>query len=128
MSGNGEAYAPVTRRATVERGISGGVTHLGVDETYLWPGARCRASRWRPPPTRGVVAIYAHRSDVPQTAWREFFKTAEREIGVLTYAGLFLADPMTSAGATAPGRIEHSAQLSNFSLLSSRRRILAGGS
>jgi len=38
------------------------------------------------------VAVYPHRSDVPSEAWRRLFDSAEREIGVLVYAGLFLAE------------------------------------
>jgi transcriptional regulator with XRE-family HTH domain len=86
---------------TVERWISGRVpyrrhryavaTHLGVDETYLWPGALSR-EQVAAASDDEVVAIYPHRSDVPQAVWQQLFKTAEREIGVLAYAGLFLAE------------------------------------
>ena len=39
-----------------------------------------------------VLAIYPHRTDVPQDLWERIFGAAERDIGVLVYAGLFLAE------------------------------------
>jgi hypothetical protein len=38
------------------------------------------------------VAVYPHRSDVPRDAWGRLFDSAQREIGVLVYSGLFLAE------------------------------------
>jgi transcriptional regulator with XRE-family HTH domain len=86
---------------TVERWIGGRLPYrrhryalaarLGVDEAYLWPDALsdeqvAAASRSE------VVAVYPHRSDVPRAVWERLFSAAEREIGVLVYAGLFLAE------------------------------------
>jgi hypothetical protein len=86
---------------TVERWISGRVPYrrlryavaaqLGVDESYLWPGALSREQVSAASDSE-VVAIYPHRSDVPLEAWRRLFSAAEREIGVLVYAGLFVSE------------------------------------
>ncbi len=89
---------------TVERWISGRVPYrrhryavasrLGVDEAYLWPGALSREQITAASDSE-VLAIYAHRSDVPQEAWAQLFKSAERDIGVLVYSGLALAEDTT---------------------------------
>jgi transcriptional regulator with XRE-family HTH domain len=86
---------------TVERWISGRVPYrrhryavasrLGVDEAYLWPGALSREQVTAVSDSE-VLAIYAHRSDVPREAWVQLFKSAERDIGVLVYSGLALAE------------------------------------
>ena len=39
-----------------------------------------------------VVAVWPHRSEVPRDTWGHLFSQAEREIGVLVYAGLFLSE------------------------------------
>ena len=66
-------------------------SRLEKDEAYLWPGALSREQVAAASDSE-VLAIYAHRSDVPRDAWERLFATAEREIGVLVYAGLFLAE------------------------------------
>lgn len=86
---------------TVERWISGRLPYrrhryavaarLGVDEVYLWPGALSR-EQVAAASDGEVLAIYAHRSDVPRDVWQQLFKVAEREIGVLVYSGLFLPE------------------------------------
>jgi transcriptional regulator with XRE-family HTH domain len=86
---------------TVERWITGRTpyrkyryavaTRLGVDERYLWPSALSREQVTAASDDE-VVAIYAHRSDVPRELWSHLFKAAENEIGVLVYAGLFLSE------------------------------------
>ena len=86
---------------TVERWISGRLPYrrhryavasrLGVDEAFLWPGALSREQVAAASDSE-VLAIYAHRSDVPRDAWAQLFKTAEHDIGVLVYSGLFLAE------------------------------------
>ena len=86
---------------TVERWISGRVPYrkhrfavaarLGVDERYLWPGALSKEQVAAASDSE-VLAIYPHRSDVPREAWERLFKAAERDIGVLVYSGLFLAE------------------------------------
>lgn len=86
---------------TVERWISGRVPYrrhryavasrLGVDEAYLWPGALSREQVTAASDSE-VLAIYAHRSDVPREEWERLFAAAERDIGVLVYSGLALAE------------------------------------
>ena len=55
-------------------------------------GCAVATSRSRRRPSSEVVAVYPHRSDVPRAVWERLFSAAEREIGVLVYAGLFLAE------------------------------------
>jgi len=86
---------------TVERWIAGRLPYrrhrhavasrLGVDEAYLWPGALSREQVTAASESE-VLAIYPHRSDVPRDAWAQLFKSAEHDIGVLVYSGLFLAE------------------------------------
>lgn len=86
---------------TVERWVSGRVPYrrhryavaarLTVDEAYLWPGALSR-DQVTAASEGEVLAIYPHRADVPRDAWQRLFSSAEREIGVLVYSGLFLAE------------------------------------
>ncbi len=74
---------------------------LTVDEAYLWPGALSR-DQVTAASEGEVLAIYPHRADVPRDAWQRLFSSAEREIGVLVYSGLFLAEDVGLAGR--PGR------------------------
>ena len=88
---------------TVERWITRGrlpyrrhrfevATFLGVDEGYIWPerpglarkmARRCpRAKSWR---CGRTIPEY-------RDTWGHLFSDAEREIGVLVYAGLFLSE------------------------------------
>ena len=86
---------------TVQRWIAGRVPYrrhryalasrLRVDETYLWPGALSR-DQVAAMSEGEVLAIYPHRSDVPRDVWERLLASAERDIGVLVYAGLFLAE------------------------------------
>jgi transcriptional regulator with XRE-family HTH domain len=86
---------------TVERWLSGRVPYrrhryavasrLQVDEAYLWPGALSREQVAAASDSE-VLAIYPHRSDVPRDAWERLFASAERDIGVLVYSGLALAE------------------------------------
>ena len=87
---------------TVERWITKGripyrrhrfevATRLGVDEVYIWPDALCR-DEVAVVSESEVVAVYPHRSEVPRDVWGHLFSAAEREIGVLVYAGLFLSE------------------------------------
>lgn len=86
---------------TVERWVNGRMpyrrhryalsTKLGVDEGYLWPDALNRDQVIAASESE-IVAVYPHRSEVPRDAWRRLFETADEEIGILVYAGLFLAE------------------------------------
>jgi hypothetical protein len=38
------------------------------------------------------MAVYPHRWAIPRETWARFFASAEREIGILAYSSLFLAE------------------------------------
>jgi len=86
---------------SVERWISGRTPYrrhryavaarLGVDEAYLWPDALSR-DQIADASESEIVTIYPHRWAVPSELWRNVFETAETEIGVLVYGGLFLSE------------------------------------
>jgi hypothetical protein len=67
------------------------ISHLlGADEADLWPEMHAaRVTRSRP---EEIKAVYAHRWAVPYEVWRQFFESAQHEIAVLAYSGLFLAE------------------------------------
>jgi transcriptional regulator with XRE-family HTH domain len=63
---------------------------LGADEADLWPEVhvvRAASSRHEE-----ITAVYPHMWAVPHEEWRRFFGSAEREIDILTYSGLFLIE------------------------------------
>lgn len=64
---------------------------LKRDESYLWPEAQPR-DRAMVLSESEVVRVYPHRADVPSGEWRRLFESGEAEIGILVYAGLFLAE------------------------------------
>jgi transcriptional regulator with XRE-family HTH domain len=66
-------------------------TLLGVEESFLWPDALSPAQVAAAAESE-VVTVYPHRWAVPRDAWRRLYETAEREVGVLVYSGLFLAE------------------------------------
>jgi len=85
---------------TVRRWLNGRVPYprhraaiadlVGADEAELWPDAGGPlAVRMRPDE---LGAVYAHRWAVPRDVWARFFGSAEREIGILAYSALFLAE------------------------------------
>jgi len=86
---------------SVERWISGRTPYrrhryavaarLGVDEVYLWPDA-IGVEQAASASESEIINIYPHRWAVPSELWRNIFNSAQREIGVLVYSGLFLAD------------------------------------
>ncbi|ROO89585.1 hypothetical protein EDD29_7284 [Actinocorallia herbida] len=64
---------------------------LGVDERELWPElANGQASP--PGGDAEILATYPHRWAVPRDVWYRLFASAQRDIGVLVYSGLFLAE------------------------------------
>lgn len=72
---------------------------LGADEADLWPEIHAaRAARSQPEEIR---AVYPHRWAVPHEVWRQLFESAEREIGILAYSGLFLAEDIGLLGVFA---------------------------
>jgi len=64
---------------------------LGVDESFLWPNA-LSPQQVAAASESEILTVYPHRWAVPGDAWRRLFDAAEREIGILVYSGLFLAD------------------------------------
>jgi transcriptional regulator with XRE-family HTH domain len=64
---------------------------LGVDESYIWPGALDR-DQVAAASESEIVVVYPHRWAVPRDAWGHLFGQAEREIGILVYSGYFLAE------------------------------------
>jgi transcriptional regulator with XRE-family HTH domain len=86
---------------TVERWVSGRTPYrrhrfaiasqLGVDEVYLWPDALSR-DQVAIASESEIIAVYPHRTEVPRDGWERLFASAEHEIGVLVYSGLFLAE------------------------------------
>ena len=83
---------------TVDRWLKGRIPYprhrwaiadlLQVDEADLWPDI----VKPRRPIVSEVQAVYAHRWTVPQAVWRRHFQAATRQIDILTYSSLFLAE------------------------------------
>ncbi|WP_308166503.1 XRE family transcriptional regulator [Actinomadura sp. NEAU-AAG7] len=88
---------------TVHRWVAGRVPYprhrariaalIGCEEVDLWPQLAV-VSVQAEPSTVEILASYPHRSAVPRVVWQQLFQSAEHEIGVLVYAGLFLAEDM----------------------------------
>jgi transcriptional regulator with XRE-family HTH domain len=86
---------------TIERWIGGRIPYrrhryrvasrLGVDEAYLWPGALA-AEQVASASESEVLVLYPHRWAVPRDIWGQLFDSAEEEIGVLVYSGMFIVD------------------------------------
>jgi hypothetical protein len=63
---------------------------VGADEADLWPDAGGPlAARTRP---EELGTVYPHRWAVPREVWARLFGSAEREIAILAYSALFLAE------------------------------------
>lgn len=65
------------------------VTLTGWAERDLWPGIDAREQT---PDNDDILMTYAQRCFVPLETWRRLFNSAQREIGILAYSGLFLAE------------------------------------
>jgi len=39
-----------------------------------------------------IQRVYAHRWQMPRETWWDLFSSADQEIGILAYSGLFIAD------------------------------------
>ena len=86
---------------TIERWIGGRIPYrrhrhqvavrLGVDETYLWPGALA-AEQVASASESEILVVYPHRWVVPRDTWGVLFDSAEHEIAILAYSGFFIAD------------------------------------
>jgi transcriptional regulator with XRE-family HTH domain len=85
---------------TVRRWLTGRVPYahnrgmladlVGADEADLWPDSAGPLSvRARP---EELGAVYPHRWAIPREVWTQFFESAQREIGILAYSALFLAE------------------------------------
>nr|WP_246422536.1 XRE family transcriptional regulator [Nocardiopsis mwathae] len=64
---------------------------LKASEGELWPDGNPAPQ----PQGRSIgkgCHVYPHRWEVPEEVWRDLFESADREIGILVYCGLFLAD------------------------------------
>ena len=79
---NGRVPYPHNRAAIAE--------FVGADEADLWPDAGgLLAARTRP---EELGTVYPHRWAVPWEVWVRLFESAEREIAILAYSALFLAE------------------------------------
>jgi len=79
---NGRLPYPHNRAAIAEL--------VGADEAELWPDVGgLLAVRVRP---EELGTVYPHRWAVPREVWVRLFGSAEREIAILAYSALFLAD------------------------------------
>ncbi|GAA4096597.1 XRE family transcriptional regulator [Actinomadura miaoliensis] len=86
---------------TVRRWLAGRVPYprhrssiadlVGREEAELWPQVAVPAVRTQPPAVE-ILATYPHRWAVPRHVWQQLFNGARVEIGVLAYAGLFVAE------------------------------------
>jgi hypothetical protein len=82
---------------TVQRWLGGRVPHarhrwgvadlLSIHEYDLWPHLA-----ELPSIDPEVYATYPHRGSVPRETWHRLFNHAEREIDILVYSGLFIAE------------------------------------
>jgi transcriptional regulator with XRE-family HTH domain len=79
---NGRMPYPHNRAAIAEL--------VGADEADMWPDAGGPlAARSRP---EELGTVYPHRWAVPREVWARLFESAEREIDILAYSALFLAE------------------------------------
>lgn len=86
---------------TVQRWLGGRIPHarhrwtvaklLHEREDYLWPQEEI-AGTVATAQTSEIVAAYAHRADVPPSAWWQLFTRAEKHIDLLAFAMLFLPE------------------------------------
>ncbi|MCG5215438.1 helix-turn-helix domain-containing protein [Streptosporangium sp. KLBMP 9127] len=83
---------------TVNRWINGRIPYprhrwaiadlLGVDEAELWPDV----APHQPAMPAEIRTVHPHRWAVPPDTWRRLFQSATRDIGILTYSGLFITE------------------------------------
>jgi transcriptional regulator with XRE-family HTH domain len=64
---------------------------LRAEESTLWP-PRSQPGEAYASASDHAQCVYAHRWQVPRVAWWNLFDSAEHEIGILVYSGLFLFD------------------------------------
>ncbi len=61
---------------------------LHAEESHLWPWAADRAAL----AAAELLAVYPRRGDVPRDLWTDLLAGAQRNVDVLAFAGLFLAE------------------------------------
>lgn len=93
---------------TVKRWIKGRAPHpchrwtvaelLHVPEDVLWPADMSEVEK-TPGQSEEIISAYAHRTDVPPSAWWHLFSKAQQHIDLLGYAMLFL--PEQHSGLTS---------------------------
>lgn len=66
---------------------------LKMEESYLWPDA-LSAEQVAGASESEILNVFPHRWTVPNELWARLFESAEREIGVLVYSGLFVSEDM----------------------------------
>jgi transcriptional regulator with XRE-family HTH domain len=64
---------------------------FSVDESFIWPEA-LNSDEVAAASESEIVSVYPHRWAVPRDSWRHLFERAERDIGILVYSGLFMAE------------------------------------
>lgn len=64
---------------------------LKMDEDDIWPDALSKEQVGAAAESE-IIAVYPHRWMAPRDAWGRLFSSAEREIGILVYGGMFLAE------------------------------------
>ena len=67
----------------------------GWTESDLWPGIDARATA--APDTSEIVRVYSQRCSIPPDTWRRHLQRAKREIDILAYSSLFLAEDAGAA-------------------------------
>jgi transcriptional regulator with XRE-family HTH domain len=86
---------------TVERWIGGRTPyrrtryqlarHLEADEAFLWPNAISDGEQASISHSE-FVGIHPHRWAVPRDVWARLLESAQEEIGILVYSGMFFAE------------------------------------
>lgn len=79
-------------------------------ESYLWPGA-LSVERATEVTNSELVHVYPRRSAVPFDLWQRLLNKADKEIGVLAYAGLFLPEQNPRWVATLREKAEAGAKV-----------------
>ena len=82
---------------------------LGEDVSYLWPGIE--RGHGQPGAHPDLIAVYAARAGAPLEAWRALFEQAERRIGILVYAAVFLHELWPDFNRLLVGKAAHGCQV-----------------
>ena len=91
-------------------------------ELDLWPELTYGGRTVHCPEIR---SSYPHRGAVPREVWHRFFGGAEREIGILVYSGLFLAEDVDVLRAPRPARRAPASAYASCSAIRGPRRSAA---